>query len=430
MPANDRQLTNAPYGHILTNIGCWSPDGQWLYYDTRSDAAGSQFDGRWIERVHIESGRVQRLVESQRGAHCGVVTCCPRTERIVFILGPEAPTAQWQYAPYHRRGVIFDTATFVPGKVVSQDDLISLDAMCYEPPFVPGALRGGSHVHTFDPRGQRVAYTYEDHVLASMDPANNASAERNQRNVGVSSPGQPVKVARSHPRNHSGSHFSTLVTHTLDHPQAGTDQIDRAYEDSWLGPEGRALAFLGDIVGRHGGRLTELFVLDLPEDLTMPGPDGPLEGTATTRPNPPLGVRQRRLTFTEEYPHPGISPPRHWPRSTPDGQFILFLMRDAQGIAQLWNIRASGGSPQQITQSKSGVSSTFSVSADGDWVSYLSDHRVCISSIDGLTTRVLTPPAAAENQPRPEASVFSPDGQKIAYVRRIGQWNQICVHVA
>ncbi len=64
-------------------------------------------------------------------------------------------------------------------------------------------------------------------------------------------PINPVQVPDTHPRNHSGTHFSTLVTLTVDGPQAGSEQIDRAYEDAWLGAEGRALAFLGDVVGKH-----------------------------------------------------------------------------------------------------------------------------------------------------------------------------------
>ncbi|PBD34340.1 hypothetical protein CK247_30830, partial [Klebsiella pneumoniae] len=33
------------------------------------------------------------------------------------------------------------------------------------PPYTPGALRGGSHVHVYSPNGQFVSFTYNDHVL-------------------------------------------------------------------------------------------------------------------------------------------------------------------------------------------------------------------------------------------------------------------------
>ena len=42
-PAGDseRQLTRGPGGRMLSNTGVWSPDGQWIVYDTRPDDAGS-----------------------------------------------------------------------------------------------------------------------------------------------------------------------------------------------------------------------------------------------------------------------------------------------------------------------------------------------------------------------------------------------------
>lgn len=427
---NDRQLTQDAYGHIVTNIGCWSADGQWIVYDTRSDAAGSAFDGRWIERAHVRTGRVERLYESQRGACCGVVTSCPVTERVVFIHGPETPTADWQYAAYHRCGVVLKPGESIP---------VHLDAMSYCEPFVPGALRGGSHVHTFDARGEWVAFTYEDHVLASA-PAD-GRAERNHRNVGVSVPVRTVEVPSCHPRNHSGSHFSVLVTQTWDAPEPGSDQIDRAYEDAWIGREGfqlsssaarqRAIAFLGDILTERGARSTELFVVDLPSDVTVQGADGPLEGTTLKRPRPPRGTRQRRLTFTQNDPAPGISGPRHWPRSTPDGSQVFFLRRDAERAAQLWSISPAGGDAVQLTQIEGGVSSAFSVSPDGQWIAHVAQGCVCATSTATGRTHRLTEPRAGDFAPRPEACVFSPAGDRIAYVRRVAMgnevWNQVCV---
>ena len=70
----ERQLTTAAHGHLLTNANVWSPDGEWIVYDVRSDAAGATFDGTRIERVHVPTGRVEVLYESQHGAHCGVAS--------------------------------------------------------------------------------------------------------------------------------------------------------------------------------------------------------------------------------------------------------------------------------------------------------------------------------------------------------------------
>jgi hypothetical protein len=73
----EKQITTARHGHVLTNTGVWSPDGRWIVYDVRSDAAGAAFDGERIERVHVETGAVEVLYRAQHGAKCGVVTCDP-----------------------------------------------------------------------------------------------------------------------------------------------------------------------------------------------------------------------------------------------------------------------------------------------------------------------------------------------------------------
>lgn len=426
----DRQLTEAEHGHILTNIGCWSACGEEIVFDTRSDPAGSVFDGRTIQSVRVRDGRVCNLVTAQHGSSIGVVTCCPRTDRIVFIQGPDHPDAQWNYGPTHRRGVIFE-----PGAARA----IDMDAVCVSEPFTAGALRGGSHVHTFDGDGKWVAFTYEDHVLQAepRDPR----AELNQRNIGISVPGSPVEVHQGHPRNVSGEYFSVLISRTWDRPRPGSDDIQRAYEDAWIGCSGylrsdcvtkqRATAFIGDTLSESGAVVPELFIIDIPDDVTHPGREGPLEGTRLMRPRPPAGTVQRRLTRTHGRRFPGLALPRHWPRSTPDGDRIFFLMRDEQGIVQLWCIDPLGGEPQQVSFLASGVESAFSVSNCGRNVAHIADGSVCVTEVPSGKTYRITEKRASDAAPRPEACVFSPDGSAIAYVRpvksRDAWFNQICV---
>src|SRR5262249_16543193 len=54
----EKQLTHARGGHILTNMGVWSPGSEWIVYDTRSDPAGDNFDGSRVEMVNIHTGEV------------------------------------------------------------------------------------------------------------------------------------------------------------------------------------------------------------------------------------------------------------------------------------------------------------------------------------------------------------------------------------
>jgi dipeptidyl aminopeptidase/acylaminoacyl peptidase len=429
----ETQITDRASGHILTNINVWSPDGQWIVYDTRSDAAGEKFDGSTIEIVNVETGDVREIFRSRNGSHCGVATFSPKDNRVVFIHGPENPTSDWQYGPYHRQGVVVD--------IDRPHEATPLDARDLTPPYTAGALRGGSHVHIFDDEGAWVSYTYEDHVLATLDATpNTLPHETNQRNIGVSVPGRPVRPAGDHPRNHDGSTFSVLVTRTVDNPRPGSDEISRAFEEGWIGTHGytrrdgtrqrHALAFQGKVVAPNGEAIAEVFVVDIPEDVTRQG-DLPLAGTETTRPAPPRGVVQRRLTFTHDRKHPGIQGPRHWLRTSPDGERIAFLMRDQDGVVQIWTVSPNGGQPRQLTHNSFDVASTFSWSPDGGSIAYIADGSVFVSNAKSGDATRLTPKTDSASSPRPEACVFSPDGNRIAYVRPVthngATYNQIFV---
>ncbi len=162
--AVEKQITHAPHGHILTNTAVWSPDSQWIVYDVRTDPAGDLFDSNRIEQVNVTTGEVQVLFESKNGAQCGVATYSPTSSQVVFIVGPENPSEDWSYAAHHRRGLIVDSDQ--PRTVAN------LDARDLVRPFTAGALRGGTHVHTFSGDGRWVAFTYEDHLLASDSDSN------------------------------------------------------------------------------------------------------------------------------------------------------------------------------------------------------------------------------------------------------------------
>jgi hypothetical protein len=432
--AVELQITDQPKGHVLTNANVWSPDGKLIVYDTRSDPAGEKFDGQTIEIVNVDTREVREIYRARNSAHCGVATFSPKETKVAFILGPENPTADWQYGAWHRQGVIV--------AVEEPQHATPLDARDVAPPFTPGALRGGTHVHVFSGDGAWVSFTYEDHVLATLEAnaAGGLTRDLNQRNVGVSVPVRAVQVPRDHVRNHDGSMFSVLVTQTVNEPRLGSDEISRAFEDAWIGvngyvrPDGsrqrRAIAFQGNVVTRDGVTISEVFVVDIPDDVTVGG-DAPLEGTATTRPAPPRGTRQRRLTYTADRKYPGLQGPRHWLRSAPDGSRIAFLMRDDAGIVQIWTISPNGAGPVQLTHNPFDVASAFSWSPDGRRIAYIADNSVFVSdAATGRATR-LTPRTADESAPRPEACVFSPDGTRIAYVRPASQngtvFNQVFV---
>ena len=429
---DERQVTSASRGHMLTNVAVWSPDSRWIVYDTRSSLDGSVFDGRRIERVEVDSGRVELLYESQHGACCGVVTASPVDDRVVFILGPEHPTAEWQYGFTRRQGVVVRTSRPVVIEPLDARDLV--------PPFTAGALRGGSHVHVFSPDGRLASFTYEDAVLDGPPTdaaAVGSSREKNLRGIGVSLCGQPVLVPQTHPRNHGGTAFTVLVTRLTDEPTPGSDEISKAFEESWVGlhgylrPDGSrqryALAFQGHVVTAAGQTISEVFVCDLPTDprALMVAGDQPLQGTSRCRPAPPRDVTQRRLTFTADRPYPGIDGPRHWLRSSPDGTRIAFLMRDDRGIVQVFTVSPNGGGPVPVTRDEWPVASSFSWSPDGRQIAYSADGSIFVVDVtSGTSTRLTDRDVACPL--RTEACVFSPDGRRIAFMRSMAGGSTQC----
>ena len=65
--------------------------------------------------------------------------------------------------------------------------------------------------------------------------------------------------------------------------------------------------------------------------------------------------------------------------------------------------------------------------SDGRHVAHVMDHSVCLTEIASGQTQRLTARTNDAHAPRPEACVFSPDGKKLAYVRRVNDANQIFV---
>lgn len=417
----EQQLTFAPRGHQLTNINVWTADSQWLVYDVRPN--GGTFSGLTIERVNCVTRHIEVIYRAQHGAHVGVVTVSPDLPaRYVFIHGPEHPDSYWHYDFHHRRGVI-----------VAEPDrelAVTLDALDITAPYTPGALRGGTHVHVFSPDGSRLSFTYNDHVLHELDPALDC------RNVGIALPLHGVNPPKHHPREYDGSHFCVLISRTTSTPLAGSDQINRAYEEGWIGTQGYlkadgtrqrwALAFIGDTLSAQGEKIPEIFIADLPEqdrDYARAG-DAPLEGTSTSLPAPPASVRQRRVTFTAERRFPGLATsPRHWLRASPDGSAIACLMKDEKGVVQLWLVSPNGGEPRQLTSGQWGIQSAFSWHPQGHSLAFVCDNSVMRCDSESGQLRRLTVRSAIA--PLADAVVFSPDGTQIAFMREIDGLAQI-----
>jgi hypothetical protein len=444
--ARQRRLTDRPQGHILANRGCWSADGRWLHFDSRADE--TRFDSPSIDRVAVDSGSIETVHRPADGARCGVPICSPTDQRVVFIRQDTPATDDWPYCAWHRHGAI---AT--PGKPAAVE---SLDARDLVAPFTPGALRGGTHLHTFHPNGKLLVSTYEDHVLATAlagtaeagtaeagtaeaGTAEAGTAEANRRGLAVHLLSHPVTVPKGHPRNRDGIAFTCFVTELTDRPKAGSDQIAMATGESWVG-ETSQIACQGTVTAADGQPCVELYLVTIPATWLDPQglralptprvPDRPLEGTPTTRSGTPAGVAQQRLTHTTDRPFPGIFGPRHWCVASPDGTRIGFYMRDDKGAVQFWTVSPRGGDPVQVTHGPWEPRSAFTWHPDGSAVTYIADGSVVWVDVDSGRYRRLTEKAPPEDSPTRHACVFSPDGGAIAFMRptgfgRAGRFDQI-----
>lgn len=431
----ERQLTFAPRNHHLDNNDNFSPDDRWLAFDPREDhtaIAGNAV----IARVELATGKTTELYREplahDGGPGVGAANVNPVDGRVAFIRGLTGATAARPYAMWRRTGVQVDPAA--PGR------LQFLDARNVSPPFTPGALRGGTHRHEWSADGQWIGFTYNDAPLAEREERTGEKV--NLRTVGVATRiGRgPVRVPAG-PENNDGELFATVVVRVVPAPRPGSDEISRAFEDAWVGRDGyrradgtmqrRARAFLGNVRGPDGSEFTEVFIADIPDRIDVPGETGPLEGTATTMPQPPRGTTQRRLTFTATRKFPGVAlEPRHWVRSSPDGTRIVFLAQDDAGVVQAFFVAPVGGAIRQVTRHATSLQSCVRWSPDGAHLLYVCGGAItiCDARQDTVTfgrTRALTAPVAAV----PESPLWSHDGRTIAFNRRVpagqGAWQQI-----
>jgi len=108
---------------------------------------------------------------------------------------------------------------------------------------------------------------------------------------------------------------------------------------------------------------------------------------------------------------------------------VAFLMKDDAGVIQLWTVSPNGGPPIQRTANAHDIDSTFTWSNDGKRIAHIMDNSVCVTdAATGRTTR-LTARTDDAIAPRPEACVFSPNGDYIAFVRRLTENGQASNHI-
>lgn len=418
------QLTYGEKGHFLHTVQAFSPDDSWLVYDTRND---DTHIGRTccIEMVHVDSLTVKRLYhikkQTEYGPGVGAVTFNPKRNQVLFIHGLPNSNKDRPYGFSRRTGVSLMVDTIISPPIF-------MDARDVIPPFTPGALRGGTHAHTWSPDGNWVSFTYNDALFAELSAKGNQEF-RDLRMVGVMAPLGEVDVDRDDiGENINGKMFSVIVTEVTENPKWGSDQIDRAYGDGWIGEKGyfntdgthqhRAVGFLGDTRDENGQQLTEVFVVDIPDDVRQSGYDKPIEGRKNMRPMPPTGTKQRRVTHTQNRKFPGVQGPRHAIRSHPDGSNIYFMMKDSKGVVQVYEVSVNGGKVRQVTTNEDSIETSFDLSPDGNYLAYGIDQQIHITEVTSGRTRKF--PIKKDSKVTGLRSInWSNRGDMIAYNRMV-----------
>ena len=417
----EKQITADSYGHFLNPVQAWSPDGEWLVYDTRNEDPHISRTGS-VERVNVRTGEEEIVYQNMRqtlyGPGVGAAAWSPVSDQIIFIRGLNNARRERPYGITRRTGV----GVFLDNK----NQIIKYDGRDVTKPFTQGALRGGTHAHSWNGDGQWISFTYNDAVMADLSKMD--SSVQDLRMVGVMAPWGKVDVVHvERDENFSGRMFSMVISSVTESPEPGSDQISKAYEDGWIGQAGYtdssgrrspyAVAFLGDVRDEHGGKVTEVFVVDLPEQKPEMINEVQLKGSEYERPQPLSMVNQRRVTYTTDRKYPGVRGPRQWMKSSPDGSQLYFMMKDEEGYIQLFSVPTIGGAVRQISSNNFSIETAFDIDPSGNWAAYGSNQKVYLTSLTTGSTKCISDPHEDYSDLR--AIQWSYSGHNLAFNRKV-----------
>lgn len=393
-------LTHSAMGHTIHHNGVFSPDGQWIVFDGRNDDTKIG-ETPFIGIVNVSTGEESIIYETKNptvyGPGVGAASFSPVQDFVIFIHGLSDADREKPYAMSRRTGVGIDIhQPFQP---------VMMDARDVTSPYAPGSLRGGTHSHAWSGDGQLISFTYNDEL-----------ADSDLRVVGVMVPCEKGVQVDSAPGNNNGKYYSAIVTEVIRDPVPGSDEISKAFDECWVNgytdEEGRehpyVLAFQGHTRNAEGRQVTEVFLVETDPQKILADPHA--VGKAGERPRVPAGVKQRRITFTEE----GLSDTRHWLRSDPQGRYIYALAKDEKGYDQIIQVEIRTGDIRYLTRNTFSVDFAFNVSPDGGKICYVGANQVHILDIGSKESVQVTHHPDTDGKVTGAPS-FSPRGDILVY---------------
>lgn len=402
--AKIEQLTASAQGHMLHHNNVFSFDDRYIVFDGRNDETEIG-QTSVIGVVDLKNGEEKIIYETSDpkdyGPGVGAASFHPNDYRVVFIHGLKSASMDLPYDITRRVGVEVH--------LESPQKKIHLDARDIISPYLPGSLRGGTHSHMWSGDGDFVSFTYNDE---KTDP--------HLRSVGVMFPTKKGLTVKNVAGNNNGSMYAVLISEVKDSPEPGSDEIDKAFDECWVGKSGyidanhqqveKAVAFQGNTKSKHGDVHTEIFIVDI--DTTKINLDIYSVHEENGRPRPPDGIVQRRLSYTQR----GLSDLRHWLRSSPDGQFIYALAKDNMGNNQIISCHTQSGEVTYLSAFDFSIDSPINIDEQGDCITFIAKNNVYVFDIEKGRLWKLTDYSSGGTE-LTGAPVFSRNGKMIAFNR-------------
>ncbi|MCY1723217.1 DUF3748 domain-containing protein [Prolixibacteraceae bacterium Z1-6] len=392
---NESQISFSAKNHVLDNNDNFSSDNRFLCYDTRGTVFNTDIgNSKTIEKIEIASGKETVLYQpesitgEQAAPGIGAVSYHPKEDKVIFIHGPLLSEVEERgyYGIPNRTGV--EVSADGKGRTIKVD----MHDVATNRETIHGAQRGGTHRHEYSRNGKRIGFTYNDLLCPDYD-----------RTIGY------METTKTAPDGYT--HFFAVLLKPARIGESKPGEIEKAYADSWVDSEGRMRAFIGNVRAENGTDYQEdLFVADIPDDVEI---TTAFSGDATTFPEPPEGVKIRRLTHSGNIS--GIV------RGSNDGKWIACLSKDEKGIDQVTLIHALGSDLSENTGMQPKVVSHFKSNAgairwhpSGEWIFSLVEGNIAASCTrpgkDFGKSVMLT-----NDEQKRMQMVVSGDGNRVAY---------------
>ncbi len=375
-------MTSGAYGHTLNRRQIFSPDGDQIFYDTRNLETEIGVTRR-IESVDVNSGEIELVYEVKKatefGPGVGAVACHPRRHHLVFIHGLTDCSERKPYASTRRLGALIE----LDGQ---RSQLEFAEARCVERA-TWGALRGGTHAHSWSSNGDYLSFTYND---AWIEEHSATIGITDRRTVGVMFTQMPAPEFEDKISHVAGKYWSGIAAPVVDRAVNGSDEIEQACEECFVGSQGYrrrdglwqqlAIAFQGRTRDEKGELVNEVFIADIPGMVSHELSESPIDKHSRLKIIPETKVR--RLTNTCTRTHPGIQGPRNWLTSSTDGNWIYFLMKDDQGIVQLFAASTQATEIRQVTNLSASIQDQVSISHDGLLASFVANDQIFLVRLE------------------------------------------------